>query len=230
MKFLEFVKKELTGWKKYEIFGLVFVLFIVVVNAFFTKDSIVAVISAICGIFYTIIAGKGKISCYLFGLTGSGCYSYLAFHNALYGNLVLYLCYYIPMQILGIFKWKDHLKTDSKEIEKICLPQAVRIKLFLVSLIGSFFMVTILYKLNDSHPFADGITTFLSIIGMYLTVKRAIEQWFVWMIVNGLSFIMWLNLIIHGAKVFSTLIMWGVYFILAIYFYKMWKKEIAQNA
>ena len=61
---------------------------------------------------------------------------------------------------------------------------------------------------------------------MFLTVKRCIEQWIVWMIVNGLSFIMWLNLVIHGVKTYSTLVMWGVYFILAIYFYFEWKKEI----
>ena len=33
-------------------------------------------------------------------------------------------------------------------------------------------------------------------------------------------------LVIHGAKAYSTVLMWGVYFILAIYFYIMWKKEL----
>ena len=61
---------------------------------------------------------------------------------------------------------------------------------------------------------------------MYLTVRRAIEQWIFWLIVNLLSFLMWLDLALQGERVISTVIMWGVYLILAIYFYINWKKEL----
>ena len=226
MKITEFVKKELRGWTSAEITGLSVVLVIIFINAFVLKDSPAAIINAICGILYTIIAGKGKISCYLFGLTGSGCYIYLSFLNALWGNMLLYLLYYIPMQILGIFRWKKHLKKDSGEIIKIRLNNKQRLMLGIIGIGGSLISGMILYYFNDKSPIIDGITTFLSILGMYLTVRRAIEQWIVWMIVNGLSFVMWFNLIIHGTKAYSTVLMWGVYFILAIYFYRQWKKEL----
>ena len=232
MELIEFVKKELSGWKKFETISLFAVLFIIFVNAILVKDNPIAVISAFCGILYTVIAGKGKISCYFFGLSGSWCYVLLSFGNALWGNMLLYLCYYIPMQIFGIFKWKQHLKKDSKEIVKIQLPQKTRILLVILGVLGSVITSLVLYSLHDKSPIADGITTFLSILGMYLTVRRAIEQWFVWMIVNGISTLMWLNLVIHGTKTYSTVIMWGVYFVLAIYFYFEWRKELrnSQNA
>jgi nicotinamide mononucleotide transporter len=108
-----FIKKELSGWKKEELAGIFIVLAIIIYNAVVLKDSAVAITSAVCGILYTVIAGKGKISCYLFGLTGSSFYGYLAFSNALWGNLLLYVGYYIPMQILGIFKWKKNLKKET---------------------------------------------------------------------------------------------------------------------
>lgn len=226
MKITEFISRESNGWKFYEIFGLCAVIIFIIVNAFRLQDSPVAVCSAICGILYTIIAGKGKISCYIFGLMGSGCYIWLAFNNALWGNMLLYLCYYIPMQILGIFKWREHLKKDTKEIVKTKLSSVERINFLIISLLGCFITVCILAYFNDKSPVIDGITTFLSILGMYLTVRRCIEQWMVWMVVNGLSLIMWLNLIVHGTRAFSTVVMWGVYFILAIYFYIAWKKDL----
>ena len=46
------------------------------------------------------------------------------------------------------------------------------------------------------------------------------------MIVNGLSAIMWIKIALAGEKVYSTVIMWSVYFLLAIYFYITWRKEI----
>jgi nicotinamide mononucleotide transporter len=229
MKITEFVKKELTGWKIYEAIGLFSIISFILVNAFFVKDNPIAVCSAICGILYTIIAGKGKISCYFFGLLGSGCYIWLSFKNALWGNMLLYLCYYIPMQIVGIFKWKKHLENKSNEIIKTKLSHFSRLKLFIIGTLGCIMTVFILAYFNDKNPVIDGITTFLSILGMYLTVRRCIEQWIIWGIVNGLSFVMWLNLVIHGTKAFSTVIMWGVYFILAIYFYTLWKKELNKS-
>ncbi len=229
MKITEFIKKELQGWKNFEIVGLIIVFSIILINATVLNDNPAAIINAICGILYTIIAGKGKISCYFFGLLGSGCYIFLSFKNALWGNMLLYLCYYIPMQIVGIFKWKQHLKKESKEIVKIKLNIKEQIIISTIGLIGCIITILILHYLNDKSPIIDGITTFLSILGMYLTVRRAIEQWIVWMIVNGLSFIMWLDLIIFsGTKAYSTVLMWGVYFILAIYFYIEWKREIKQ--
>lgn len=225
MKIVEFVNKELIGWKKREIIFLYLVLFFILISSHLVKDTPIAVMSAICGIMYTIIAGKGKISCYFFGLAGSWCYVWLSLSNALWGNMLLYLCYYIPMQILGIFRWKKHLHNDTNEIIRIKLNTKQRIILLLIGFVGSIFTSGILYFCHDKSPVADGITTFLSILGMYLTVRRAIEQWIVWFIVNGISVLMWLNLFMHGAKTLATVIMWGVYFVLAIYFYFDWRKS-----
>lgn len=227
MSFKEFIKAELTGWKKLEIIGLSIVFLIIFVNAFVMKDSIVAVVSAICGILYSTIAGKGKVSCYFFGLTGTCCYSWLSFENALWGNLILYMCYYFPMQILGIFEWQKHLKTDTKEIYKKRLSLSQQLKMSALAFLLCVFAVLTISFFKGSNPLFDGITTVLSVFGMYFTVKRCIEQWIAWIVVNGLSTIMWLNLVLHGAKAYATLIMWFVYFILAIYFYICWKKEIS---
>ncbi len=229
MKITEFVKNEISGWKSIEIILLCAAFLLITLNSVFLKDNIIAIISAICGILYTIIAGKGKISCYLFGICGSACYGYLSFINALYGNLLLYICYYIPAQGIGFFSWKKHMKKTSQEIIKTSLNFRQKIFILTVSVFGIYMTYLILRHFNDSNPLLDGITTFLSVIGMYLTVKRCIEQWIIWMIVNGLSFIMWLNLIIHGQKAYSTLVMWGIYVILAVYFYIEWKKELVSN-
>jgi len=226
MEITEFIKKELKGWKEIEIALLLLSFVLIFYNAVVLKDSIIAVCSAFCGILYTMIAGKGKISCYFFGLIGSFCYIWLSISNHLWGNALLYLTYYIPMQIFGIFSWKKNLKRESAEIIKTQLNFNKRLKFFMLCIVGAFITILILNILNDKSPVIDGITTFLSVIGMYFTVKRLLEQWIIWIIVNGLSFLMWLNIILNGTKAMSTLVMWGVYFILAIYFYFTWEKEI----
>ena len=211
----------------FELTGLFTLYIILFVNAFLLKDHPAALVSAFFGITYTFLAGKGNPICYLFGVTGSGFYCWLAFHNALWGNLLLYAGYYIPMQILGFFKWNSHLKDNKNEIIKISLNRKERAIISVITLVLSAFAVVILHLLHDQNPVIDGITTVFSIAGMYLTVRRAIEQWIVWMVVNGLSAFMWSSIALNGEKVYSTVIMWSAYFILAIYFYKSWKKEIS---
>lgn len=213
-------------WKRYEKFGLGIIYLILVCNLIIFKDSPIAVTSAFFGITYTFLAGKGNPICYLFGIMGSGFYGYLSFHNALWGNLLLYMGYYIPMQIVGFFKWNSHLKTGSSEIIKTSLSKKERLILSAITLILTALAIVVLYFTQDKKPIIDGITTVFSLAGMYLTVRRAIEQWGVWIFVNGLSAIMWGLIALSGEKVYSTVIMWSVYFVLGIYFYFCWEKEL----
>lgn len=212
--------------KSFEIIGLFVIYAILFINAFILKDSTAALISAFFGITYTFLAGKGNPICYLFGITGSGFYSWLSFHNALWGQLALYAGYYIPMQIIGFFKWNSHLIEGKNEIVKITLKKKEKIILTVLTLTVTVTAIVLLTFLNDKSPVIDGITAVFSIAGMYLTVRRAIEQWLVWMVVNGLSVFMWASIALSGEKVYSTVVMWSAYFILAIYFYISWKREV----
>ena len=226
MNIVEFIKKELSGWGKFEriIFPLEILLIILI--SIYMKDNKVALVSAVCGISYTILAGKGKISCYLFGLAGTFCYSFISFKNALFGNLALYALYYFPMQVFGIFKWKKHLKVDSQEIEKTKLSSKERVVYFSLACICSIILAFILWKLNDQSPIIDSVTSVFSIIGLILTVKRCIEQWYIWLVVNGLSVMMWIQAYLNGSNCFATILMWATYFVLSIYFLHTWNKEV----
>ena len=229
MNIKEFIKGEFKGCGRYErIIFPISILFIILLS-FYINDSKVALISAICGISYTILAGKGKISCYFLGLCGTLCYSYLAYQNGFWGNLFLYMCYYFPMQILGIFRWKKHISVKDNSIIKISLNRKAQYVFFISAIILSVLISIILKKTGDSSPFMDGFTTVFSIFGLVLTVKRCIEQWYFWTIVNGLSFIMWTEAYLNGSNCFATILMWGIYFILGIYFLYCWKKELSSG-
>ena len=133
------------------------------------------------------------------------------------------------MQILGYINWTKNLQAHKKEIIKIKLPKKDCLEVILFSILGVIALSIFLYNLKDSHPLLDSITAIFSIAGLYLTVKRAIEQWLFWMIVNGLSLYMWLQVAISGARVYSTVAMWTVYLFLAFYFYFEWKKDISSK-
>lgn len=227
MDLIKFIKSELCGWGKYERIIFPLIILSIIIISIVLNDSKVALVSAVCGISYTILAGKGKISCYLFGLTGTMCYAWISWQNHLWGNLLLYMLYYFPMQIIGIFKWKKHLNNKTGEIIKTRIKH--RTEYFLLTAIAALIFAYILHILNDANPVIDSITTTFSITGLVFTIKRAIEQWYLWVIVNALSTIMWIEAYLNGSNCFATILMWGTYFILAIYFLYTWQKELKEN-
>lgn len=217
--------KEFSCLSKFEMFFFVLAFILVVFSSVYMHDSVFALISAACGIVYTILAGKGKVYCYLFGILGTVCCAYLSYTIALYGNFMLHLAYYFPMEILGFFAWRKHINKETDEIIKEKLSPK---ELLIMSILIAFAtVITYLFfiKIGDKSPFADASMTILSVAGMVLTVRRAIEQWIVWTFVNFLSIIMWFDAYMAGEKIFSIFIVRIIYFILGIYFFWKWKNE-----
>lgn len=223
------VNNKLVKKESVEYFGLSLLILFIVIHAFIRNDDIVAIIDAICGITYTFLAGKGKPICYFFGITASVCYSFLSFKNALYANLLLYTAYYIPMQVLGYFNWNKSLKNKTKEIIKINVSKKEFWVILFLIVISSVLLSLLLIKFNNSHPIFDSVTTVVSIAGLYLTVRRAIEQWVCWSVVNALYLVLWTQLALSGERVYSMVIKWAIYLFLAIYFYIEWKRDIDAN-
>ena len=164
MRVKEFIKGEFSGWGKYERIIFPMEILLIIFISLSIGDNKIALVSAVCGISYTILAGKGKISCYIFGLCGTFCYSYLAYKNALFGNLLLYMLYYFPMQIIGIFKWKKHMKETSHEIIKTSLPQKQKYVYFILTLLVAFAVSQVLRLSGGQAPYMDAFTTVFSVL------------------------------------------------------------------
>ena len=226
MSLTEFIKGEFKGWGKHE--SIIFPLGIILIAgiSIYMHDISFAIISAICGICATITAGKGKISCYFFGIVSNICYSYISYENAFWGNLALNMLYYLPMQFVGISQWRKHLKKETQEIYKTKLSAKERILYFIVIVIlctGGYYL---LRHFSDGNALFDSITTVLSVFAFLLTVKRCIEQWYLWTIVNAIAVLMWLGAFLQGSHCFATVLMWSTYFVLGIYFLRNWNKEL----
>ena len=194
--------KKSINIKIFENIFFIFAITIVIICAIIKGDNIFALLSAVFGLIYTFLLGKGKAIGYLFGITATLCGSYLSFGLGLYGFFALHLFYYFPMEIIGFFNWKKNTNSITNEVIKTALPNKERILFFLITTLISAITVIFFIKIGDGSPVLDGIITIFSLLGMYFSVRRCFEEWFVWAFVNFLSVIMWFNLYILGEGVF----------------------------
>ena len=109
-------KRELFGgWTHFEAVWLLMFLGIQAVVFVFNPDSWLASIAAVTGILCVVFVGKGKISNYLFGLISVSLYAYVSYTFKLYGEMMLNLFVYVPVQFIGFAMWRRHM-TDQNTV------------------------------------------------------------------------------------------------------------------
>ena len=209
---------------------MIFCTVVTAVLSFVMGDSLFGAAASITGVLYSLWAGKGKLSCYFFGIFNSFAYGLISFNATLYGEVVLNWGWYFPMMFAGLFFWKRNLKSDVQEIIKRRLSWRYRLLIAAVALLGTLSGAFILQKMGDQAPVLDALTTVLSIIAMVLTVKRCVEQWALWTVVNIASIYMWYKVYLTGSGSIAILLMWVLALINGIIFYCLWQREIKKCA
>lgn len=170
-------------------------------------------IAAITGVICVVMVAKGNIFNYLFGLINVTLYGYISYKAALYGDAVLNILYYLPMQFVGWFIWiKRRDNPESVTVTSRVMNGKQRVMLGFLSFVLVVLVGFCLKYLNDPQPFKDSATTVLSVIAMFLMVRAYMEQWVLWVVVNVISVIMWIIAFING-EMHSMLmvIMWIFY-------------------
>ena len=221
----QFFRNELSGWRPAEIIWLSFCLVSTLGISLYLKDSAPGIAASLTGTAYTIIAGKGKISCYLFGVFNTLLYGFVSYQNRLFGEVMLNWGWYLPMMFCGAFFWKRNLNKSST-ITKTSLPLKGKLICALLCILGIAGYAMLLKHLKDPQPVIDSLTTVLSIAAMILTVKRCSDQWLMWIIVNTASIWMWYKAYLAGEGSIAVLLMWIIALANGIIFYIQWNREI----
>lgn len=220
-----FIKDELTGWKKLEVFWLVLACGVITGLSVYCGDTLMGIISSTTGVACVVCTGKGKLSAYIFGLINSILYAIIAYKATLYGETMLNALYYVPMQFVGFYIWNKNMNSETHEVAKRHMKNSGRMILLLSILMATYFYGLVLRYLGDAMPFVDSFTTVSSVVAMIVSVKMFAEQWWIWVAVDIFSVHMWWCDFRSGSDNMATLLMWVVYLCNAIIMLVRWERE-----
>lgn len=229
MKIKELIKDELVGWKKLEIAWLLIACGVITGLSIYWQDTLMGIISATTGVACVVCTGKGKLSAYIFGVVNCVLYAIISYKAKLYGETMLNVFYYIPMQFVGFYIWSKNMNKETHEVKKIHMKNHTRVLWLFVMIGATVGYGFILKKLGDAMPFVDSFTTVSSVVAMIVSVKMYSEQWWIWILVDIFSVYMWWTNFSVGNDNMATLLMWIVYLGNAIIMCVKWEKEIIKN-
>lgn len=225
----QFLKSELTGWKALDLTWLAAATAVILGLSLYWKDSPISLWAALTGVWCVILTGKGKRSSFLFGTVNVVFYAMISFQARYYGEVMLNILYYLPMNFVGWFAWKKHMNEETGEVVKRRLPRKRRVWVYGLTAAAILLYGLVLKALGGNLPYVDSMSTVVSVTAQILSVKRLTEQWVLWIVVDVVTVIMWGVNFAQGGETVATLAMWSVYLINAIIMYIRWNREGSAN-
>lgn len=257
----------LVGWSRFEKFWLLTFLSLVILATITFSISgtdynhwqsillnwVISPLSAITGIICVVLVARGSIWNYAWGVVNCITYGYLAYTSGYYGDTILNLFYFLPIQFIGFLFWRKNLRIGSNEfvvMRKLKLSQILGITVagivatiaFGICLfsVDSWF-VTAMKRNVSIYNYLDGVfhipylgaifdasTEVLQITAQILMVMAYAEQWLMWIFTNIITIVMWSAVIVADKSsmpwAIPTLIMWVAYLINSVYGYINWMK------
>lgn len=225
----KYIKSELTGWKLWEIAWLLLATGVILGLSIYWGENAIGLIMALTGVWCVILTGKGKRSSFLFGTVNSALYAFVAFGAKYYGEVMLNVAYYLPMNVVGWIVWKKHMNDDTGEVVKKRLNRKTGLLIYAATGLLIFLYGLVLAALGGNLPYVDSMSTVVSVVAQILSVWRLMEQWVLWVVVDIVTVIMWAVDFAKGGETIATLAMWAIYLVNAIIMFVRWYREANRN-
>lgn len=169
--------------------------------------SPIETVATILGLAYILFEYKANPWMWLFGILMSMLYAYVFFSKSMYANFSLSL-YNIGISAWGAYTWVMRRKVSSDEGDILSFP-----KKWWPALVGAVVVLTpllsyVLWQMGESEsPFLDGLTTSLSVVGIWMLARKYYQQWFCWILADVLYVVMfvqnsmWPSAVLYAAYV-----------------------------
>lgn len=175
-------------------------------------NTLVEILATLAGLAFIVLLIRDRVICWPFGILGSLLSIYLFVDGKLYSEAVLYL-YYVGMGFWGWARWSRRDAANDNPVVHYGL--AVNAAIVLVSTAGALALGSFFAHFTDAQrPYIDAFTTAFSFAATYMEVKKVLETWVYWIVLNTTSIWLYLDrsLDIYAALVvvYALLSVWGL--------------------
>ncbi len=189
-------------------------------------SAIIEYLGVAIGFAYLILEYKASFWLWPVGILMSLFYIVIFYQSKFYADAGIY-AYYLGANIYGLIEWRRNSKsaTGQETVEEMPITHTPTQKILPLTLIGLALWAALwllLSRLTDSPvPAGDSFTTALSVVAMYLLAKKHIEHWWLWVVVNLVSTILYTWRGLYPMAAF-----FAFYTLIAAMGYFNWRKQM----
>ena len=183
---------------------------------------LIAATGSVMGVASSVLSANGIIWTFLFGLLDIACCLIVDADNGIWGDFSMHLFYLLPMQIVGIWQWRKRGASGSKQevkARRLTCRQRWLITGAVAAGLAAVYGILIAIKyatvapeeINRVQVFADASRTTFNIAGQILMSLAFYEQWYLWILVNIASIILWGSTMLSSTASSYTVVMFVKY-------------------
>ena len=207
------------------------------------SNNYIEIFGAVTGILYVFLEIRQNIWLWPVGIATSAVYIWVFFTSKFYADMNLQ-GYYLVISILGWYWWirgkngrggegekGRERKSESESGSEGRRLRVSKINVKTTLILSSVFIVLyavmhfVLDRLTDSPvPGWDAFITSLSITATWMLARKIYEHWYLWIIVNTVSAILFLS-----RGLYPTFILYVVYGIMSFSGLRVWKKDLVSK-
>ncbi len=188
-------------------------------------------LGVVTGFIAIYLAGRGKVLNFWVGLLNCLIYFDFFLQSRLYSMMLLQLVFFV-INIYGIVQW-TRPKVQNNSVEKIKITRLVPVRFWLGVLftmcLGVLWGVGVVwlaqqmpqYVQKPVYPLLDAILLMGNVFGQLLLAMKKIENWWIWIVVDTVSIVLWLVL-----GMYLTAILYLLYLLIAIDAFLKWNRQM----
>jgi len=181
------------------------------------------IFGTLTGLLYVYLEIVQKRSMWIVGGASALTYIIVFVSKGLYAATLLQ-SYYLVMSIYGWIAWGKENDGRKEKNQPDMVVRKMSPKILLISLISALIVYlvlsrTLIFFTGDPLPKLDSLTAVLSMMATFWVTRRYIENWIIWVAVNGIS------IYIYATQgLFTTTVLYFAYLAAAVAGYMHWRK------
>lgn len=180
--------------------------------------ELVAVLLALA---YLILAARLSLWCWPAAFVSTAIYLVLFADRQLYSQALLQV-FYLVMAVYGFLQWRSGARQPETAIVRWSWRQH-GIALFLVLALTAITGMLEARYTDARMPYLDAFTTWGSVITTWMVVKRVLENWLYWIVVDGV-----LVYVAFASGLVATAGLFLIYLGIVIAGYVAWRRRLAR--
>ncbi|MCT8126228.1 nicotinamide mononucleotide transporter [Alishewanella sp. BS5-314] len=257
--------QDLTRLNRYERYWLAAFLLIIMLSTLWfsstgtdwqswrsiTLNWLISPLSAISGVLCVVMAAKGLLSNWIWGLISASSYGLIAWTSGYYGDWLLNWFYFLPAQFFIYYSWRHQLHSETRQVRVrrlgwhwlwVLVVVGVGVTALAQMLNGLDGFISDALKRNSavydslqtltgfdlSGPLLDASTVVLQITAQLLMIRMFAAQWPFWIATNVLTIFAWSLVLLttpdSAPYAVPTLLMWIAFLINSVYGAVSWHR------
>ncbi len=176
------------------------------------------IITSALGLAYILLEYKAHVSMWVVGFFMQSLGIVLYYQKGLYADCGMEF-YYLAMTVYGFVAWMRH-KQKTADLPIRHMPKNTALVWIGIGLAAWLAIYLILSNFtNSTVPVADAFTTAFSIVGIWALARKYLEQWFVWIVVDVVTSVLYF----HKDIPFKASL-YALYVVIAVFGYFRWRR------